>query len=93
MGVGLMQIGSGIEYLSGLTSGKGLWLILAAIVTFIFVLSCVSGIRRAKECLLSEAMHFIFLLVCDLILRPTAFILNMSTRSWVRCFLRCRREL
>ena len=34
MGVGLMQIGSGIEYLSGLTSGKGLWLILAAIVTF-----------------------------------------------------------
>ena len=34
VGVGLMQIGSGIEYLSGFTSGRGLWLILAAIVTF-----------------------------------------------------------
>ena len=82
MGVGLMQIGSGIEYLSGLTSGKGLWLILAAIVTFIFVLSCVSGIEKGLKRMSSFTSYaFIFLLVAILILGPTAFILNMSTES------------
>lgn len=69
MGVGLMQIGSGIEYLSGLTSGKGLWLILAAIVTFIFVLSCVSGIEKGLKRMSSFTSYaFIFLLVAILIL-------------------------
>ena len=44
MGVGLMQIGAGIENISGLPQSKVEWAILAVIVTFIFVLSCVSGV-------------------------------------------------
>lgn len=83
MGVGLMQIGSGIQHLTGVTSGKGMWLILAAIVTFIFVLSSVSGIEKGVKRMSSFTSYaFIFLLVAILILGPTAYILNMSTESF-----------
>lgn len=83
MGVGIMQIGSGIENLTGLASNRIVWLILAAVITFIFVLSCVSGIEKGVKRMSSFTSYaFIFLLIAILILGPTAYILNMSTESF-----------
>lgn len=83
MGVGIMQIGSGIENLTGLAQSKLVWFILAAIITFIFVLSCVSGIEKGVKRMSSFTSYaFIFLLIAILILGPTVYILNMSTESF-----------
>ena len=83
MGVGIMQIGAGIENLTGFSQNKMEWLIIAAIITFIFVLSCVSGIEKGVKRLSSFTSYaFIFLLLAILILGPTVFILNMSSESF-----------
>ena len=83
MGVGIMQIGSGINKMTGLAESKILWLALAAIITFIFVLSCVSGIDKGLKRLSSFTSYaFMFLLLAILILGPTKFILNMSAESF-----------
>ena len=39
MGVGLMQIGAGVEYLTGLKTGAGVWLVVAVIITVLFTVS------------------------------------------------------
>lgn len=83
MGVGIMQIGAGIENLTGLRQNKFEWLIIAAIITFIFVMSCVSGIEKGVKRMSSFTSYaFIFLLIAILILGPTVYILNMSTESF-----------
>lgn len=83
MGVGIMQIGAGIENLTGFSQNKMEWLVIAAIITFIFVLSCVSGIEKGLKRMSSFTSYaFIFLLVAILVLGPTVFILNMSTESF-----------
>ena len=82
MGVGLMQIGSGIEYLSGLTSGKGLTAHSGSYRYFYF--RSVLRIRDREG--LEENVLFHKLCIhlpscCDPDPGPTAFILNMSTES------------
>ena len=54
MGVGLMQIGAGLANLFGLNPSPVVWLVIAAIITAVFTLSCVSGIGSGlkKICLL-----------------------------------------
>ena len=46
MGVGLMQIGAGLANLFGLAPGPFVWLVIAAIITCVFTLSCVSIIWK-----------------------------------------------
>lgn len=83
MGVGIMQIGAGLESLAGLPQSKLVWFIVAVAVTFLFVLSCVSGIEKGvKRMSAFTSYAFIFLLLAMLILGPTVFILNMSAESF-----------
>ncbi len=83
MGVGLMHIGAGIENISGLPQSKVEWAILAVIVTFIFVLSCVSGVEKGVKRMSSFTCYaFILLLIAILLLGPTRYILNMSAESF-----------
>lgn len=83
MGVGIMQIGAGIENITGFAQNKMEWLVIAAIITTIFVLSCVSGIEKGVKRLSSFTSYaFIFLLIAILILGPTVFICNMSAESF-----------
>ena len=44
MGVGLMQIGAGIESITGLAQSKIVWLVVAIVIVALFTASCVSCI-------------------------------------------------
>ncbi|MCF0229784.1 MAG: BCCT family transporter [Parasporobacterium sp.] len=77
MGVGIMQIGAGIENVAGIGQSKFVWFIIAAVVTFIFVFSAVAGIEKGvKRMSAFTSYAFIFLLLAILVLGPTVFILN-----------------
>ena len=72
MSVGLMQIGAGLEAVFGIPQKPIVWIIIAVIVTAIFILSCVSGIGRGLKLVSSVCMYFfIFLLVYVLVFGDT----------------------
>lgn len=82
MGVGLMQIGAGIEAAFGINQSPLIWLIAATFVTFIFVLSCVSGIGKGLKLVSSLCIYFfIFLLVYVFVFGNTEFITKMTSES------------
>ncbi len=82
MGVGLMQIGSGVEYLTGLKTGAGIWLVVAAIITVLFTVSCVSGIGNGLKKLSSfTTLVFIGMLIFVCIFGPSTFMAKLGTES------------
>lgn len=83
MGVGLMQIGAGVEYLTGLKTGAGVWLVVAVIITVLFTVSCVSGIGTGLKKLSSfTTIVFIGMLIYVCILGPSTFMAKLGTESF-----------
>ena len=75
MGVGLMQIGAGLEAAFGIRQSAVVWLFAAVFVTAIFILSCVSGIGKGLKMISSACMYFfIFLLLYVFFFGNTEFI-------------------
>lgn len=82
MSVGLMQIGAGLEAVFGIPQKPIVWIIIAVIVTAIFILSCVSGIGRGLKLVSSVCMYFfIFLLVYVLVFGDTTFINKITSEA------------
>lgn len=82
MGVGLMQIGAGLEAAFGIPQMPVVWILIAVVVTFIFVLSCVSGIGKGLKLVSSLCMYFfIFLLLYVFLFGDTAFITKITSES------------
>ena len=82
MSVGLMQIGAGLEAVFGIPQVPVVWIAIAAIVTVIFILSCVSGIGRGLKLVSSVCMYFfIFLLVYVFIFGDTTFINKITSEA------------
>ena len=63
MGVGLMQIGAGVEAVFGVSQSYVLWLVIAVIMGVIFILSCTSGIQRGLKWISSITMCMFFALL------------------------------
>ena len=83
MGVGLMQIGAGVEYLLGLKTGVGVWLVVAVIITVLFTVSCVSGIGKGLKKLSSfTTIVFIGMLIFVCIFGPSTFMAKLGTESF-----------
>ena len=83
MGVGLMQIGSGIEYLFGIKSGAVVWLIVATVITVVFTMSCVSGIGNGLKKMSSfTTVVFIGILVFVCVFGPSTFMAKLGTESF-----------
>ncbi len=79
MGVGLMQIGAGLEAAVGIPQSALSWLFAAIFVTVIFVLSCVSGIGKGLKMISSACIYFfIFLLFYVFICGDTQFITKIG---------------
>ena len=57
MGVGLMQIGAGLETVFGIVQSPIVWILIAAFVSTIFILSCVSGIGKGLKIISSICMY------------------------------------
>lgn len=77
-----MQIGAGLEAVFGIPQKPIVWIIIAVIVTAIFILSCVSGIGRGLKLVSSVCMYFfIFLLVYVLVFGDTTFINKITSEA------------
>jgi len=87
MGVGLMQIGAGLANLFGVKQSPVIWLIIAALVTALFTVSCVSGIGRGLKKLSSfTTIAFICILFYVIIFGPARFAANLGTESFATLF-------
>ncbi|MCI9590303.1 MAG: choline transporter [Lachnospiraceae bacterium] len=82
MGVGLMQIGAGLEAAFGVPQSAVTWLIAAIFVTVIFVLSCISGIGKGLKLVSSTCMYFFFFLLAYVfVFGNTEFITKITSES------------
>lgn len=83
MGVGVMQVGAGIELLFGIPQSKLMWLIISAMICVVFTISCVFGMVRGLQ-KLAQIKIFLFLsiLVCVIFLGDTMFMSKLSTESF-----------
>jgi choline-glycine betaine transporter len=82
MGVGLMQIGAGLEAAFGIPQSAVSWLFAAIFITAIFLLSCVSGIGKGLKLISSACMYFFFFLMAYVfIFGNTEFITKISSEA------------
>ncbi|PAB59316.1 BCCT family transporter [Anaeromicrobium sediminis] len=82
LGVGTMQIGSGLNILTGIETGKMLWIAIVAGIVLTYVISSYTGLQRGIKWLSdNNAKLFIVMLVFVFILGPSRFIVNFGTQS------------
>lgn len=82
MGVGLMQIGAGLESAFGISQSNMIYLFIATFIGVMFVVMSVSGIHKGLK-YVSTVTFFIFcaLLIYVFIFGDTAFIGKLTTES------------
>ena len=82
MAVGLMQINSGLNFFFGLPIDGVTVFAIAAIMVTVYVVSCLTGIKKGMRVLSSFCtIVFIGLMVYVLCLAPTRFIVDAGTES------------
>lgn len=80
LGLGAMQINSGLNYVYHVASSTGVTVVIIAIVTVLFIISAVTGISRGIQFLSNVNMILAFaIMMFVLFLGPTRFILNVFT--------------
>jgi choline/carnitine/betaine transport len=79
LGLGALQIGSGLELVAGLgTSGNGVLIAIITVLTVCFVLSAVSGVSKGIQYLSNINMVLaVALAVFVFVVGPTVLILNL----------------
>lgn len=82
MGVGLMQVGAGLEKLCGIPQSEFIWLIIAVCIGAAFTFSCVLGLARGLK-VLANVKICIFMCIClfVVIFGDTVFIGKMGSEA------------
>ncbi len=82
MGVGVMQVGAGIELLLGIPQSKLVWLIISVCICSIFTISCVCGMARGLQRLATlKIFIFMSILVFVILLGDTQFMSKLGTEA------------
>lgn len=82
MGVGLMQIGAGLEAAFGIAQSRIVWLIVAIFIACVFITSCVTGISKGLKLVSTCCMYFFFFLMAwVLVFGNTEFIGKISSEA------------
>lgn len=82
MGVGLMQIGGGLNAITGVEQSKLIWLVVAIIIGVIFILSCLTGIGKGlKKLSAFTTIVFIGIMVYVAIFGAPIFVSKLGTES------------
>ena len=77
-----MQIGAGLANLFGLNPSPVVWLVIAAIITAVFTLSCVSGIGSGLKKMSSfTTIAFICILIYVVLFGPSGFCAKLGVES------------
>lgn len=82
LGVGTMQIGSGLNILTGVQPGKALWIAIVVGIVATYIISSYTGLQRGIRWLSdNNAKLFLVMMIFIFIFGPTRFILNFGTQS------------
>lgn len=82
LGMGLMQIGSGIHYVSGITPSPTLWAILCILIVAAFTITSILGVDKGIKWLSDQNLKlYIVVLIFLFIVGPTTYILNLGIES------------
>lgn len=82
LGVGTMQISSGLNTLFGIPSTKLTWIAVVAVIVVSYVISSYTGMNRGIKWLADKnSKLFIGMLVFIFIFGPTRFILSLGTQA------------
>lgn len=82
LGVGTMQIGSGINILTGIKTGKSLWLVIIITIVVTYIAFSYTGVSKGVQWLADKnSKIFLAIMLFVFIAGPTAFILNLGTQS------------
>lgn len=82
LGMGIMQVGSGISFLTGWEANAFLWLIIAVVIVVSFTASSAIGMDKGLKWLADQnvklyAIVLLFILICG----PTAYIFKIGTQG------------
>ncbi|MBM7871836.1 choline/carnitine/betaine transport [Clostridium pascui] len=82
LGVGAMQMGSGLNVLTGIQTGKTLWVILLALLVVAYIFCSWTGLTKGIRWLSDKnSKIYLFLMIFILVVGPTTFILKMGTQG------------
>ncbi|MBU3188197.1 BCCT family transporter [Clostridium bowmanii] len=82
LGVGTMQIGSGLNILTGIKTGKTLWLIIIIVIVVTYIAFSYTGVSKGVRWLADKnSKIFLALMAFIFVFGPTAFILNLGTQG------------
>ena len=82
LGYGLLQLGSGMDFLFGLTPGPVIWTALCVLIVVTYTTSSVTGLNNGIRWLSDKnAILFIGLLVFAILFGPTKFSMNLTVQA------------
>ncbi len=82
LGVATMQIGSGLNILTGVQTGKTLWIAIVAVIVITYVISSYTGLDKGIKWLSDKnSKLFIGMLIFIFVFGPTRFILSAGTQG------------
>ncbi|MEE0776652.1 MAG: BCCT family transporter, partial [Bacillota bacterium] len=82
MGLGIMQIASGLDFSLGIEPSKLIWALIALFIVVAFTFSSLLGIDKGLKWLADQNLKiYIVVLLFLLIAGPTAYILKLGTES------------
>ncbi|WP_017186113.1 BCCT family transporter [Alkalibacillus haloalkaliphilus] len=82
-GMSTLQVGSGLSHVFGIESGNMVYLMIIATVTFIFLLSAVTGLNKGMRYLSVSNLGLAgILLLAGVVLGPTIFIFEHLVRAF-----------
>lgn len=91
MGYGLLQLGSGLEYLFGIKTGLGSWIVIAIVITIIYTATSVSGLKKGIAWLSEKNTYlFFFFLAFVILFGPRSYMFNLTSEAlgqFIRDFL------
>ena len=83
MGVALLQVGSGLNNIFGVTENPFLWLLIAIFITVVFTFSSIKGMRTGTSFLSSLNTKIFFgMAIYILIVGPRVFIADISLAAF-----------
>ncbi|MEG2209468.1 MAG: BCCT family transporter [Eubacterium sp.] len=83
LGYGLLQIGSGLNFVFGIESGPIVWTITAILIIISYTISSATGLDKGIQWLSDKnAWIFILLLIFTFVCGPMQYICNLTTEAF-----------
>lgn len=83
LGLGIMQLASGVQYITGINPNKIMWVIITIVVVGTYTVSSYTGINKGIKWFSSQNTKlFIFILAFVFLLGPTVYILDLGVESF-----------